>query len=506
MEQNVVLEMRDISKNFTGVRALSHVDFTLHKGEIHALMGENGAGKSTLIKVLTGVHEFESGSIHMAGNSNVIVNHSPQEAQANGISTVYQEVNLCPNLTVAENLFIGREPRKFGMIDWKQMNERSGKLLESLDIHVPPTQMLEECSIAIQQMIAIARAVDMKCRVLILDEPTSSLDDDEVEKLFVLMRRLRDEGVGIIFVTHFLEQVYAVCDRITVLRNGELVGEYETKDLPRVMLVAKMMGKDFDDLADIKGEHKDKKKAKPEPVIEAKGISHKGTIKPFDLTINKGEVIGLTGLLGSGRSELVRAIYGADKAETGTLKVKGKEAKINSPLDAMKLGMAYLPEDRKAEGIIADLSVRENIIIALQAKRGMFHPLSKKEMEEAADKYIKLLQIKTASRETPIKSLSGGNQQKVILGRWLLTNPDYLILDEPTRGIDIGTKTEIQKLVLDLADQGMAVTFISSEVEEMLRTCSRMAVLRDGQKVGELEENELSQSGVMKAIAGGDDK
>ena len=347
MEQNVVLEMRDISKNFTGVRALSHVDFTLRKGEIHALMGENGAGKSTLIKVLTGVHEFESGSIHMAGNSNVIVNHSPQEAQANGISTVYQEVNLCPNLTVAENLFIGREPRKFGMIDWKQMNERSGKLLESLDIHVPPTQMLEECSIAIQQMIAIARAVDMKCRVLILDEPTSSLDDDEVEKLFVLMRRLRDEGVGIIFVTHFLEQVYAVCDRITVLRNGELVGEYETKDLPRVMLVAKMMGKDFDDLADIKGEHKDKKKAKPEPVIEAKGISHKGTIKPFDLTINKGEVIGLTGLLGSGRSELVRAIYGADKAETGTLKVKGKEAKINSPLDAMKLGMAYLPEDRK---------------------------------------------------------------------------------------------------------------------------------------------------------------
>ena len=506
MEQNVVLEMRDISKNFTGVRALSHVDFTLRKGEIHALMGENGAGKSTLIKVLTGVHEFESGSIHMAGNSNAIVNHSPQEAQANGISTVYQEVNLCPNLTVAENLFIGREPRKLGMIDWKQMNERSGKLLESLDIHVPPTQMLEECSIAIQQMIAIARAVDMKCRVLILDEPTSSLDDDEVEKLFVLMRRLRDEGVGIIFVTHFLEQVYAVCDRITVLRNGELVGEYETKDLPRVMLVAKMMGKDFDDLADIKGEHKDKKKANPEPVIEAKGISHKGTIKPFDLTINKGEVIGLTGLLGSGRSELVRAIYGADKAETGTLKVKGKEAKINSPLDAMKLGMAYLPEDRKAEGIIADLSVRENIIIARQAKRGMFHPLSKKEMEEAADKYIKLLQIKTASRETPIKSLSGGNQQKVILGRWLLTNPDYLILDEPTRGIDIGTKTEIQKLVLDLADQGMAVTFISSEVEEMLRTCSRMAVLRDGQKVGELEENELSQSGVMKAIAGGDDK
>ena len=352
-------------------------------------------------------------------------------------------------------------------------------------------------------MIAIARAVDMNCRVLILDEPTSSLDDDEVEKLFVLMNRLKAQGVGIIFVTHFLEQVYAVCDRITVLRNGELVGEYTTKDLPRVMLVAKMMGKDFDDLADIKGEHAELKEFIP--VIEAEGIGRKGSIRPFNFTVNKGEVVGLTGLLGSGRSELVRAIYGADKPDSGKIKVNGKEVKINSPLDAMKLGMAYLPEDRKKDGIIADLSVRENIIIALQAKRGMFHPLSKKEMEEAADKYIEMLQIKTASRETPIKSLSGGNQQKVIIGRWLLTNPDFLILDEPTRGIDIGTKTEIQKLVLDLADQGMSVAFISSEVEEMLRTCSRMAVMRDGKKVGEISGDELSQEGIMKAIAGGEE-
>ena len=335
-----------------------------------------------------------------------------------------------------------------------------------------------------------------------MDEPTSSLDDDEVEKLFVLMRRLKGEGVGIIFVTHFLEQVYAVCDRITVLRNGELVGEYEVKDLPRVMLVAKMMGKDFDDLADIKSAHGELKEFVP--VIEAEGIGRKGSIKPFDFTVNKGEVVGLTGLLGSGRSELVRAIYGADKPDSGKLKVKGQEVKINTPLDAMKLGMAYLPEDRKKDGIIADLSVRENIIIALQAKKGMFKLMSRKEMEEAADKYIALLQIKTASRETPIKSLSGGNQQKVIIGRWLLTNPEYLILDEPTRGIDIGTKTEIQKLVLDLADEGMAVTFISSEVEEMLRTCSRMGVLRDGKKVGEISGEELTQEGIMKAIAGGE--
>ncbi|WP_270390650.1 sugar ABC transporter ATP-binding protein [Mediterraneibacter faecis] len=504
MENNIVLAMRDISKTFPGVKALQHVDFTLRKGEIHALMGENGAGKSTLIKVLTGVHEFESGEIKIDGNPDSIVNHSPQEAQTRGISTVYQEVNLCPNLSVAENLFIGREPRKMGMIDWKTMNKKSAKILNDLNIDVSPTQNLGECSIANQQMIAIARAVDMKCKVLILDEPTSSLDDDEVEKLFVLMNRLKSEGVGIIFVTHFLEQVYAVCDRITVLRNGELVGEYEIDKLPRVMLVAKMMGKDFDDLADIKGQHGEKNFKDAEVVIHAEGLGKKGSIKPFNIDIHKGEVIGLTGLLGSGRSELVRAIYGADKPDCGTLTVNGKTAKINTPLDAMKLGMAYLPEDRKKDGIIADLSVRENIIIALQAKRGMFKLMSRKEMEEAADKYIEMLQIKTASRETPIKSLSGGNQQKVIIGRWLLTNPEYLILDEPTRGIDIGTKTEIQKLVLDLADQGMAVTFISSEVEEMIRTCSRMAVLRDGQKVGELEQNEMSQDGIMKAIAGGD--
>ncbi len=502
MSENIVLSMKGIFKSFPGVKALQNVDFTLKKGEIHALMGENGAGKSTLIKVLTGVYEIDEGTIRLDGIESPIVNKSPQDAQNRGISTVYQEVNLCPNLTVAENLYIGREPRKAGFIDWRAMNKKSERLLKSLGIDINPTRNLEECSIAMQQMIAIARAVDMKCKVLILDEPTSSLDDEEVEKLFVLMRRLRDEGVGIIFVTHFLEQVYEVCDRITVLRNGQLVGEYSIKELPRVMLVAKMMGKDFDDLADIKGSHK--MITDGEPVIEAEGLGHKGTIRPFQLTVRKGEVVGLSGLLGSGRSELVRAIYGADKADTGILKVKGKEVKIKSPLDAMKLGMAYLPEDRKEDGMLADLSVRENIIIALQAKRGMFHPMKRKEMEEAADKYIELLQIKTAGRETPIKSLSGGNQQKVIIGRWLLTNPEYLILDEPTRGIDIGTKTEIQKLVLDLAEQGMAVTFISSEVDEMLRTCSRMAILRDGRKVGELEGHEMSQDGIMKAIAGGE--
>ncbi|MCD8191089.1 MAG: sugar ABC transporter ATP-binding protein [Clostridiales bacterium] len=502
MKDNVVLTMRGISMTFPGVKALDNVDLTLYKGEIHALMGENGAGKSTLIKCLTGINNFEAGEIHLDGIDGPIRNHSTLDAQKKGISTVYQEVNLCPNLSVAENLYIGREPlTKFHTIDRKAMVEGAKRIMASLDFDIDVTQNLENYSLALQQMIAIARAVDMDCKVLILDEPTSSLDDNEVEKLFNLMRRLRDEGVSIVFVTHFLEQVYAVCDRITVLRNGQLVGEYPIAELPRVKLVAAMMGKDFDDLADIKPEGGiDLSNA--EMMIDAKGLSHKGTIKPFDLEIRKGEVVGLTGLLGSGRSELARAIYGADKAQTGTLKVKGQEVKINAPIDAMNLGMGLLPDDRKAEGIIADLSVRENIILALQAKRGLGHLLSYAEQEKLADEYIETLQIKTASKETLIKQLSGGNQQKVILARWLATDPEFLILDEPTRGIDVGTKTEIQKLVIQLAQEGKSLIFISSEIEEMLRTCNRMAVLRDGAKIGELD-GELTQERVMAAIAGG---
>ena len=503
MEKDSVLEMRHIYKTFPGVKALQNVDFTLKKGEIHALMGENGAGKSTLNKVLTGVEEFETGEIMIDGCDHAIINRSPQEAQNRGISTVYQEVNLCPNLTVAENLFIGREPRKGGLIDWKTMNKKASKLLQDLDIHADVTQTIDNYSIAIQQMIAIARAVDMSAKVLILDEPTSSLDDGEVEKLFNLMRRLKSEGVGIIFVTHFLEQVYAVCDKITVLRNGQLVGQFTTAELPRVQLVAKMMGKDFDDLAAIKDSKSEEKHGEADIVIKAVGLGKKGYIKPFDLVIHKGEVVGFTGLLGSGRSETVRVLYGAEKPDEGELSVKGRPIAARHPLISMNAGMAYLPEDRKNEGIISDLSVRENLIMALQAKRGMFHLLSRKQQEEFTDKYIDMLQIKTASRETPIKSLSGGNQQKVIIGRWLLTNPDFLILDEPTRGIDVGTKTEIQKLVVKLAEQGMAVVFISSEIEEMLRTCDRMVVMRDGAKVGELSEDEMNQSNIMSTIAGG---
>ncbi len=501
MDDSIVLAMHGICMTFPGVKALEDVDFTLRKGEIHALMGENGAGKSTLIKVLTGVYEKDSGEIRLAGVDHLVENKSPEDAQRLCISTVYQEVNLCPNLSIAENVYIGREPRKHGFIDWKMMNAKASELMRKFSIDADVTVPVGHYSIALQQMVAIARAVDMRCKVLIFDEPTSSLDEEEVAKLFDVMRALKARGVGIIFVTHFLEQVYEVCDRITVLRNGKLVGEYTVHDLPRYQLVAKMMGKDFDDLASIKSIRT--KKPSDAVVVRTDHLGHSRTIKPFSLEVKRGEVMGLAGLLGSGRSELARCIYGADKPDHGRMEMNGKPFFASHPIDSMKAGMAYLPEDRKKEGVIGDLSVKENIIIALQARKGTMHLLSKKDQEKFADTYIDLLQIKTRDRDMPVRSLSGGNQQKVIIGRWLLTQPDFIILDEPTRGIDVGTKTEIQKLVLQLADRGTAVMFISSEIDEMLRTCDHMAVMRDGSKIAELDESQLNQKTIMATIAGG---
>ena len=500
MSNDVVLTMRGICKEFPGVRALHNVDFTLRSGEIHALMGENGAGKSTLVKVLTGVYIKDSGEIKIAGIDGEASIKSPQDAQNLGISTVYQEITLCPNLTVAENMFIGRG--KYKTINWKAWEKKADELLQKLNIPAKAKQQLGTCSLAVQQMVAIARAVDMECKVLILDEPTSSLDEREVEQLFTLMRDLKARNVGIIFITHFLEQVYEVCDRITVLRNGELVGEYEIKDMPKVDLISAMLGKDLEDISKLKEEKKAFESGN-DTIYEAAGLSSAEGVRPFDFKIAKGEVNGFTGLLGSGRSESVRAIFAADRVTGGKVKVNGKEVKINKPKDAMKNRIGYLPEDRKGDGIIQDLSVRENIILALQVLNGFWKPFSRAEAEKFADDFIKLLNIKTASQDTPIKSLSGGNQQKVILARWLLTNPQYLILDEPTRGIDVGTKVEIQKQVLKLAEQGVGVTFISSEIQEMLTVCSRLIVMRDRKIVGELTGEELSQDNIMKTIAGG---
>ncbi len=500
MAEQALLEMRGICKYFPGVRALENVDFTLRAGEIHALVGENGAGKSTLIKVLTGVHPKDGGEIRMEGQP--IAPTSPLDAQKHFISTVYQEVNLCPNLTVAENIFIGREPKKHGMIDWKSVNRRSAELLKRLNLgNVDVTRTLDSYSVAVQQMIAIARAVDVQAKVLILDEPTSSLDENETQRLFAVVRDLKKQGLGIIFVSHFLDQIYDLCDRVTVLRNGELVGEYELESLPRVELISKMIGKE---LGDIQNMEKNVSAAGDEVLIQAEGLTAFGRISDFNLQIHKGEVIGFAGLLGSGRTETAELLFGVAKPEKGTLKMNGQPVHFSSPFDAMQHKVAFCPEDRKVQGIIGDLSVRENIIIGLQAKKGIWSHIPMKEQQRIADEYIKLLQIKVSSPEQLIKNLSGGNQQKAIIARWLVTQPDLLILDEPTRGIDIGTKTEIQKMVIQLArEKHMSIVFISSEIDEMTRTCTRLAVLRDRRKVAELTGDDINSDRVMAAIAGG---
>ena len=498
MGDKIVLSAKGIYKEFPGVKALQNVSFFLREGEIHALMGENGAGKSTLVKVLTGVYEKDKGIIEVDGKESEI--RSPQDAQDSGISTVYQEITLCPNLTVAENMFIGRG--KYHFVNRRAQEKKAEGILAKLNIPAKASQQLGTCSLAVQQMVAIARAVDMECKVLILDEPTSSLDEREVELLFSLMRDLKQRGVGIIFITHFLEQVYEVCDKITVLRNGELVGEYSVGELPKVQLISAMLGKDLEDISNLRNSRRNYE-GKGEVVYEASGLSSAEGVRPFDFLINKGEVNGFTGLLGSGRSESVRAIFAADRVTGGKVKVNGRDVKITRPIDAMKNGIGYLPEDRKGDGIIQDLSVRENLILAFQVLKGFRHPISRAESEKLADEFIDLLEIKTASKETPIKSLSGGNQQKVILARWLLTHPQFLILDEPTRGIDVGTKLEIQKQVLKLASEGVSITFISSEIEEMLAVCTRLIVMRDRKIVGQLKDEQLRSDVIMKTIAGG---
>lgn len=503
IDNNVVLNMKGISKSFPGVKALSKVDFELRKGEIHALMGENGAGKSTLIKVLTGVYEIDEGSITL--NSKDIKITSTYDAQQQGISTVYQEINLCPNLTVAENIYIGRQPMKVGSIDWKEINKNAEKLLsERLNLNIDVKKLLSSYSVAVQQMIAIARAVDISRGILILDEPTSSLDNTEVERLFGIMRKLKDEGMSIIFVTHFLNQVYEISDRITVLRNGQMMGSYDTNKLSRLELVSKMIGKNIDDVKALNStDEKYKKEFTNNDLISAIGFGRAGTIEDFDMEIKQGEVLGLAGLLGSGRSESARLIFGIDKADHGTIKIRGKEYSYIYPQRAIEEGFGFCPEDRKIEGIVGQLTIRENIILALQSKRGVFKYFPMKQQQEIAQKYIDMLSIKTPSMEQRIDNLSGGNQQKVILARWLATNPQLLILDEPTRGIDVGAKSEIMKLVLDLAREGVTIVFISSELSEIIKCCDRILILRDRKIIGELKGDDIEEANIMRTIAGG---
>jgi len=503
VKKTPVLIMEGITKEFPGVKALSNVQLTLYPGEVHALMGENGAGKSTLIKVLTGVYTFDKGTITLEETPIKVSN--PLEAQTLGISTVYQEVNLCTNLSVVENIFIGREIMKRGRLDWKEMNRQAKVLLQTrLNLDIDVTKLLSSYSVAIQQMIAIARSLLVSAKVLILDEPTSSLDQNEVNQLFNVIRKLKQEGLAIVFVSHFLDQIYEITDRLTVLRNGQWIGEYMTNEIERLELVSKMIGKDLNELKSNDQARANHSNEKKKLFFEGKEVSKKGKISPFDIDIHEGEIVGLAGLLGSGRTELARLLFGADKADTGEFKINGSKANLTSPKQAISKGIAFCSENRKTEGIIADLTIRENMILAMQGIQGWFRYIPKKKQIEMADEYIKLLNINPPNPEQLIKNLSGGNQQKVLLARWLITNPNLLILDEPTRGIDVGAKAEIQKLMVSLSKEGMSILFVSSEIEEVLRTCRKIAVLRDHKKVSEIENNQqITQKDIMKAMAGG---
>jgi len=497
---NVLLEMRGISKGFPGVQALDDVDFTLHAGQIHALMGENGAGKSTLIKVLTGVYPRDTGEIRIAAAP--VHPRSTKHAESLGISTVYQEINLIPHLSVAENICLGRQPTTLGTIRWGAIRRHARKAMERLGIDIDVTREVSSYSIAIQQMVAIARALDTNARLLVLDEPTSSLDEHEVAELFGVIRGLRDEGLGIIFITHFLDQTYEIADRITVLRNGLFVGEYPTADLPRIELIARMIGKDTQDVAamEIRSDVAAPADA-GDALISVEALGRRGSVGEISMTISRGEVVGLAGLLGSGRTEVARLLFGIDKPDTGRISVDGRKVSIHSPHQAIALGFAFTPEDRRDAGIIPNLSVRENIILALQASRGAWRTIGRRRQRELAEKFIKALNIRTPGPEQLAKNLSGGNQQKVLLARWLATEPKLLILDEPTRGIDVGAKAEIEKLIASLRRQGMAILFISSELEEVVRDSQRVVVLRDREQIGQLTGGQITEPAIMQMIA-----
>lgn len=498
-----LLQLRGMGKRFPGVVALSGVDFSVRAGEIHALLGENGAGKSTLIKVLTGVYTADEGEARLAGQ--VIRPQSPKEAEALGISTVYQEVNLIPALSVAENIALGRQPGRFGFLNWRAIRRHAKAVLERLDVRCDVDAELGSLSVALQQMVAIARALDLKAKLLVLDEPTASLDEKEVEELFTVMKRLRADGLGIVFVTHFLDQVYAVTDRLTILRNGTLVGEFATAQLPRLELVSKMLGREVKDVAGRTTEQTLATERSP-AVLETRGLGRKGAIHPIDLALRKSEVTGLGGLLGSGRTETARLLFGIDKPDTGEILINGRPVTLRSPRDAVRLGLAFSSEDRKSEGIFPNLSVRENLIFALQAKRGAARRLKLAEQMQLCSHYISALRIKTADTETPIKNLSGGNQQKVLLARWLATQPEVIILDEPTRGIDIGAKAEIEQLIAKLRADGLAVLLISSEIEEVVRNSNRVVVLRERRRTAELTGAEIETQRLMHAMAGTHEK
>jgi galactofuranose transport system ATP-binding protein len=494
-----LLQTQGLTKSFGSVAALSSVDFNLYPGEVHAVLGENGAGKSTLIKLITGVYRKDAGTILLEGQE--IDPRDPRHAQEYGISTVYQEINLIPTLSVAENIYLGRQPMRFGLVDMRTTNRQAKDLLAKFNIHIDVARTLSTFSVAIQQLIAIARGVDMSAKVLILDEPTASLDRAEVNLLFDVIRSLKQQGIGVLLITHFLDQVYEISDRITVLRNGYKVGEYMTSELPRVKLISEMLGKELTEELTGTGENGAETRKEGEAFVQVHNLARRGMLESFDLEVHKGEIVGLAGLLGSGRTEAALLIFGVVSSDTGETLIKGEKVNLHSPRHAVGRGFALCPEDRKADGIVGELSVRENIILALQAKQGWLRHIPHKKQQEIADEMIKALHIVTPDANKPAGQLSGGNQQKLILARWLVSQPEFLILDEPTRGIDVGAHAEIVNIIKRLCKQGIALLVISSELPEIVDYSDRIVVLRDRRKITELVGDEISENAIMQAIA-----
>ncbi|GAA1960427.1 sugar ABC transporter ATP-binding protein [Agromyces allii] len=502
VEVRPVVEMTGITVDIDGTTVLHGVDLRLFPGEIHALMGGNGAGKSSLVKALSGAYRIGGGSVRISGEP--VVLSGPAEAESVGVAAAFQDVDLCGNLSIAENVMIGHEERRWYGISWPATRRRAVTVLDELGLgDLDPKQAVATLPPAIQQLVAIARAMVTHPKVLVLDEPTSSLDADEVATLFRALRRLRDQGVAILFVSHFLEQVYAISDRITVLRDGYGQGEYPTRELDRAVLISKMIGKDLTELRRI-GSDRRAHRADPTgtPLFRAVGVGKRGEFDSTDFEVHRGEVVGLGGLRGSGRSELGQLLAGVERADSGTFQIDGRPVGLPNPAAALRRRVAYASEDRRDGGIIEELSVRENIVLALQAIRGWARPISHAERDALVDRFVESFGIVAPGLDAPAKQLSGGNQQKVLLARWLATRPLLLVLDEPTRGIDIAAKVEIQARVAEMARDGMAVVFISSELDEVVRLSDRIAILKDRRKIGEVSNGPgLSVDTIIEMIA-----
>ena len=495
-----LLNMQHIGKAFPGVVALDGAHLAVNAQEVHALVGQNGAGKSTLMKILAGAYRRDSGTITFGGQE--VDFRSPAQAQAAGVNTIHQEINLVPFRSVAENIFMGREPRRFGFINWRLMNREAARILEGIGLDFPVDEPLMSLSVASQQMVAIARAVSFKSRLVIMDEPTSSLDDRETETLFGVIRMLKASGVAVIFITHRLDELYHVCDRVTIMRDGQTVGEHAIQEIGKLELVAAMLGKE---LGEVRREGQtaftDTGDAEGKVLLEAKNIHRGAVLNGADVSVRAGEIVGLAGLLGSGRTELARAIFGADPIDEGTVAFEGKPVKFHSPADAIAVGIGFCSEDRKRDGIIPALSVQENMTLSALPALSRKGVVDRAGQEELVTRYIARLGIRTSGPDQKIRDLSGGNQQKVLLARWLCLHPKLLILDEPTRGIDVGAKAEIQGLINELATQGLGVLMISSEIDELTEGCDRVFVLRDGRTVAELSNDAVNQDAIMNAMA-----